>query len=216
MLPIFKVLPTDWDKLRSLDVRTIIDLRGAEENQRLPVLPPVGISYVPLKLISQKPVPPDGEHDPQKGGSFIASLIMKYSWIVRSNLSGVAELLSIINKALDTGSVVFFCSAGKDRTGITAATILYLCGVPEDDITADYMVTYEYDSNQTRGVYPKLTARMDLSAYGGKLPEPLVKSSPEVIRELLEYYNTSDIRAILNDKGFSYESQSELIRKMVE
>ena len=34
--------------------------------------------------------------------------------------------------------VVFFCSAGKDRTGVISALILKLCGVSDDDIAKDY------------------------------------------------------------------------------
>jgi protein tyrosine/serine phosphatase len=37
--------------------------------------------------------------------------------------------------------LVFHCSAGKDRTGVTAALILGLLGVPDDQIAADYAHT---------------------------------------------------------------------------
>lgn len=38
-------------------------------------------------------------------------------------------------------SVVFHCSAGKDRTGITAILFLLLMNVPEDYIVQDYLLT---------------------------------------------------------------------------
>jgi hypothetical protein len=38
---------------------------------------------------------------------------------------------------------LFHRSAGKDRTGILAATILALLGVSKDDIVADYLLTNE-------------------------------------------------------------------------
>src|SRR3546814_1714371 len=33
---------------------------------------------------------------------------------------------------------LFHCAAGKDRTGVVAAMVLGLVGVPHDEITADY------------------------------------------------------------------------------
>ena len=39
------------------------------------------------------------------------------------------------------GSVIFHCTAGKDRTGMTAAVILKLLGVSDEDILEDYMFT---------------------------------------------------------------------------
>lgn len=40
-------------------------------------------------------------------------------------------------------AVLFHCSAGKDRTGVTAALLLDLAGVPEETIIADYALTGE-------------------------------------------------------------------------
>ncbi|MBR5985914.1 MAG: tyrosine-protein phosphatase [Clostridia bacterium] len=203
----------DWQKLRSLGVRTVVDLRGSDENKRLPVVPPEDIAYRAVSLISEKPKHPDGK---KHGGSFDASLVVQYPDMFNGNLPGVAELLSIISAGLDTGSVVFFCSAGKDRTGITAATILHLCDVPDDDIVADYIVTCGYDSNPELGVYRRLAEKLDLSSMGGKLPEFLKRSEPETIWRLLDYFRASDVRSLLNDNGFSYQSQIELKGKLVE
>jgi len=37
--------------------------------------------------------------------------------------------------------LVFFCNAGKDRTGVAAAMVLGILGVPDDSIAADYART---------------------------------------------------------------------------
>ena len=39
--------------------------------------------------------------------------------------------------------VMFNCSAGKDRTGVNSALLLWLCGVRKSDIVYDYMRTKE-------------------------------------------------------------------------
>jgi protein-tyrosine phosphatase len=44
----------------------------------------------------------------------------------------------------DNESLVFHCTAGKDRTGIAAALFLYSLGVPYETIIADYTATNYY------------------------------------------------------------------------
>ncbi|KPI42570.1 Cytoplasmic dynein 1 light intermediate chain 2 [Cyphellophora attinorum] len=39
------------------------------------------------------------------------------------------------------GGLIFHCTAGKDRTGVLAALILYLCGVDMEDIAWEYAIT---------------------------------------------------------------------------
>lgn len=46
----------------------------------------------------------------------------------------------------DDKALVFHCSAGKDRTGIASALVLYTLGVPKETILADYSATDYYRS----------------------------------------------------------------------
>jgi len=46
--------------------------------------------------------------------------------------------------AAPEGGVLFHCHAGKDRTGLVAALLLALSGVPERDIAADYALSNQY------------------------------------------------------------------------
>lgn len=50
------------------------------------------------------------------------------------------ELRRILELALEspTHPVLFHCAAGKDRTGLAAAVILGVLGVPDETIVADY------------------------------------------------------------------------------
>ena len=52
----------------------------------------------------------------------------------------IAAILGEIAAPRD-GAVLFNCTAGKDRTGIIAALLLGLAGVPRDQIVADYTLT---------------------------------------------------------------------------
>lgn len=117
---------------------------------------------------------------------------------------------------MENGAVVFLCSAGKDRTGIIAALVLYLCGVAREDIVADYMVSSVYNTN---GINKKLEALPE--EYLSKLPDPeLLKSclasEPETITALLDALDRRGIRERLAEHGFSSQAQRSLAAKFTE
>lgn len=63
---------------------------------------------------------------------------------VAENKSKIKEVFEILANA--EGTVLFHCTAGKDRTGIISALILGLCNVSDEDIIANYEVTHTYIS----------------------------------------------------------------------
>jgi protein-tyrosine phosphatase len=74
--------------------------------------------------------------------------------------------------------LAFNCSAGKDRTGLAAALILSLLGVPRETVIADYALTQVYSPP---GDYSKLQAT---AASAGLSPEQVAMFSrmpPEVL-----------------------------------
>lgn len=51
--------------------------------------------------------------------------------------------------AQDTdGAALFYCTAGKDRTGWAAAVLLALLGVPKETVYRDYLLSNGYRSNE--------------------------------------------------------------------
>src|SRR5256885_7649896 len=58
------------------------------------------------------------------------------------------ELRIILDRAVDSPNrpLLFHCAAGKDRTGLTAAILLGLLGVPDDVILDDYERSEEHTS----------------------------------------------------------------------
>lgn len=57
------------------------------------------------------------------------------------NTGLLAAALARLTASLDDGAVLFHCTAGKDRTGVLAAAVLWLCGAAREDIVADYEVS---------------------------------------------------------------------------
>lgn len=54
---------------------------------------------------------------------------------------------------------MFHCTAGKDRTGVTAALLLLLAGVCKEDVIADYILTGPYLQKKMKALckqYPEI------------------------------------------------------------
>ena len=105
---------------------------------------------------------------------------------------------------------------GKDRTGIVAATVLFLCGVAADDIVADYAVSEIYNEKGVNRsmdhVSPQLLA---------VLPDPQIyyncyRSMPATIKALLDAFERWNLPQTLNEAGFTYEEQEKLVALMTE
>ena len=79
----------------------------------------------------------------------------------------------------DTDALVFHCSAGKDRTGIGAALLLYTLGVPYSTIEADYVAT-NYYRNATN---EKMMGYMEQSLH---VSEPVAKDMLSANKEYLQ------------------------------
>lgn len=59
-----------------------------------------------------------------------------------SDKETISQVFNIIANSKD--GVLFNCTAGKDRTGVVAMLLLLLADVYDDDIIADYSVSYIY------------------------------------------------------------------------
>ena len=103
--------------------------------------------------------------------------------------------------------VAFYCTAGKDRTGILAAIILSLCGVSEESITEDYTLS--------ANVYAEMN---DHQAMVGALsqrsldPKIFLGAPAYVMRDTLvtitEQYGS--VEGYCNWIGFTPEQQQQL------
>lgn len=66
-------------------------------------------------------------------------LRLLYEILLDSAMPEIAQVLELVLLALEEGRpIMFFCKAGKDRTGLVAALILTCCGASEGEIVTDY------------------------------------------------------------------------------
>ncbi|GAA2644559.1 tyrosine-protein phosphatase [Dactylosporangium fulvum] len=110
-----------------LGVTTVIDLRGEHEVARLGrgPLARTRVGYYPAPIADVS-----GADD--LVGHYLAMLAEK-----GDVLAGTVRLLA----SSDALPAVFHCEAGCDRTGVLAAVVLGLLGVPDDAIAEDYAAT---------------------------------------------------------------------------
>jgi protein-tyrosine phosphatase len=119
----------DHGELARAGIRTAIDLRERGERDR---------STAALRAIRL--------HEIELIGGDPAALTMDLLGFNRWLLANRAERLGAVVKLLaQPGALpgVYFCSSGKDRTGLVTALILSLLGVEEEAIVRDYAVTAE-------------------------------------------------------------------------
>ncbi|MFJ4677040.1 MULTISPECIES: tyrosine-protein phosphatase [Kitasatospora] len=85
---------------------------------------------------------PTAMHAVLGDGRGTAMMTSMYRWFVTDAVarSRFATVLRLITEA-DGAPVLFHCTAGKDRTGWTAALLLTALGVDRETVLADYLLT---------------------------------------------------------------------------
>lgn len=113
-------------------VRTIIDIRrdGEVEEYPSPFANHPRVLYHHIPFIDER----------QKWLGEGASMADVYAHMLQRDRVGIAAILTAIARAPE-GPVLIHCHAGKDRTGMIAALLLRLAGVPIDTVDEDYALT---------------------------------------------------------------------------
>lgn len=106
-------------------ITTIIDLRTDEERAKkvCPLVNDGRFEYYCMPVTGGNAVPSSVDEVPK---SYIAMVDAKFHNIISFVLNAKSNVL-------------YFCNAGKDRTGVVSAVLLYKSGVKSDYIVDDYM-----------------------------------------------------------------------------
>jgi hypothetical protein len=176
------ITPEDIPTLEELGVRTAIDFRSSDELDRLGIGPlgefTIEHIHCPTFDSNQRTVRPD--YLGKSAAEFYALMLE----------SGAGAYVTALETLADSASLpaVFFCVAGKDRTGCFAAIVLGLLGVSDEDIIQDYALTQE--------ILPVLTERRiardghDVEAERWKdIPSDLREARAHVMEELVSIVN---------------------------
>ncbi|HEV3226506.1 MAG TPA: tyrosine-protein phosphatase [Acidimicrobiales bacterium] len=124
------------DDLASLHVRTVLDLRTADETERGRFEhDSIGYHHLPILQQSWSAQGFEGELD---AVTFLAD---RYIDMLTEGSESIARAMHILGDA-EALPLVFHCAAGKDRTGVVAAIALSVLGVGDDDIATDYSLSH--------------------------------------------------------------------------
>jgi protein tyrosine/serine phosphatase len=138
----------DGPLLHELGIATAIDFRADDELDRIGIgrLGELDIHHLHLPTVDKAlhTVRPPGWEPPESAAAI-------YLMMMRSGAGAYAATLRALAEPA-TLPAVYFCMAGKDRTGIFSAVLLGLLGVGDADIVADYVLTHEVvDAIHARG-----------------------------------------------------------------
>ncbi len=140
---------TDGDlaKLKALHIATIIDFRGPYEIKAAPDKVPAGAIDINLPAGSENIGDSNYMKNMVRSMKNDSSLLQFYSDLTPFRERYLPMFNQLLAAKTDS-AVLFHCTAGKDRTGIAAALILYALGVSEQSIMEDYLATNYYRRNE--------------------------------------------------------------------
>ncbi len=138
--------PEDRRRYESLHLHAVFDLRGDLERERYPnPFPSVQLAVVAQSADAGTPAPDRSERQDADGGEQM--LREMYQGLLRNAGPTFGLLLSALADP-EGLPAVFHCTGGKDRTGMSAALLLELLGVPRDYVLDDYELTSRYRLRQ--------------------------------------------------------------------
>lgn len=192
------ITPQETDVLIDYGIKTILDLRSPEEVKALPN--PLSKDSR-FNVLNYDLLPRTNAEE-----TFLQSHLSRmalddlYIHILGMN-ARIGEVLRIIDLH-DDGTVLFHCSAGKDRTGIIAMLLLSLAGVDDTDILSNYQVSFTYLDQSVEALK--------------KVPANLLDSKPEYMIRAMDYLRTNygSIEAYLITCGVDERIQRRLIQRI--
>jgi protein-tyrosine phosphatase len=163
-----KITDADLPLLAALGLKKIYDLRTTDERAAQPDRVPAGAQDIVADVLAdaKQAAPAEILHllsNPQEantklgGGKAVAMFTQGYVEFVSlpSARIGFARMFSELMDASNLPAL-YHCTTGKDRTGWASAALLTLCGVSDDDVMRDYLLSNDTILPEYQGMIDKL------------------------------------------------------------
>ena len=206
--------PTDQALFEGLGLRVVYDLRTDRERVERPnaVTDAATLRSVWLPLIATNQLDSTTLAERLKDGEQF--LLDVYRGMVANSAPVFGELLTGLTKP-DGLPAVFHCAAGKDRTGMTAAILLTVLGVSDDDVLDDYELTSRHRSEQKRA---EIISSLEHLGLGPEVAAGLL-STPRWVMETVMDGIRADYGSVegylLGPVGMSAQTIEDLRRLLV-
>jgi protein-tyrosine phosphatase len=125
--------PADVVEAQGLGIELIVDLRGPDHETSGP------LGDLPARRLNVGFRRSEFRESPDVQTLLDATAVDGLPMIVDLYAGHFATAITAMTQA--EGPVLFHCQLGKDRTGILAALTLNLCGIDDEQVIADYMLT---------------------------------------------------------------------------
>ncbi|WP_250229593.1 tyrosine-protein phosphatase [Anaeropeptidivorans aminofermentans] len=190
------LLDTEIDFLKSYGLKTVIDLRTDTEALREPN------SFKNVKDVNFIEIPLFENNTPFISDDF--SLGDLYMYIMDNSLN----FGTLFNYMADNseGTILYHCTAGKDRTGIVTCLLYMLADIDRCDIVADYEVSFTYFK---QALAKELEINPDMPLHFAHSKSQWMEA---FINRILKEYGSAE--NFLSEKGVS-EKNIEILKNKI-
>ena len=176
-----RLTENDLKTLSDLHLATVCDLRGPDELKTAPDKLPEGIQYINLPAGSEN-VKVNMNYATMNRDSMMNATYSKTDYLKAKYKPMFDQLLALPNDK----SLMFHCTAGKDRTGMGAALVLLALGIDRKYIIADYAATNIF----WKDAREKMLAGMAQRGMDSSILKPMLAANPEYIESFFKTIET--------------------------
>jgi protein-tyrosine phosphatase len=189
-----RLTSADYQRLNAIGISLVCDLRTREERKADPtewqdgspvfVLAPVSEND---KGVSQNGNLMDGLRNGKMSVEDGKTLFERF--YIRMVFDSAPKFGAVL-RAIETTDrpSMFHCTGGRDRTGITAALLLHILGVPKDNIVSDFVLSTKYLNEH---VTTPPTPASEADAQQARLYAEVIRLQPRYIEAV---FNAIDER----------------------
>lgn len=171
--------PDDLKHIQSLGVKRAFDFRGVQESQaqayEWPDIQRHSLSIEPTVVQRLQAQHLSGK--PLTAADALDAMQTTYRDFVLVDSRRFAELFEHLLDHADP--LLFHCTAGKDRTGLAAALVLFALDVSEADVWRDYLLTNQLYKRNSTGV---TNLSLDVLKIVWEVQESFLQASLEQIQ----------------------------------
>lgn len=137
-----KLTKKDVEVLKAKNIRTIIDLRTYVEKTNKPNVKIDGVEYIHIPVFAEEVmgITHENNKDPRKMLDCLPDMTELFRVMVSKEecISQFKKVFEVITDESREGAILWHCTEGKDRCGLTSAFFLFLLGVSREEVWKDF------------------------------------------------------------------------------
>lgn len=175
----------DQERIRRLNIKTIIDFRSEKTAKKYPILvhPNIRKISLPISLMDIEKMNEQMDDEKLTRSDAIRYVQDSYIGIIENYKKEFAEMFNVLTDE-NNYPLLLTGSLGKDRVGLASFFILYALGVPQNTIVDDYLF-----SQQTVDVSKVIKNAQTMPEYMQEAVTALLSVNSAYINYAIDYIN---------------------------